>query len=51
MAKRKFLYRVFGKKKNETFGKFYTFLSTSKEGAAKQARKKYKLKILRVSKI
>lgn len=51
MAKRKRLYRVFGKKKSETFGKFYTFMSTSKNGAAQQARKKYKLKVLNVSKI
>ena len=41
-------YVVFGKKKNEPFGKFYHFLSTSKSGAEQQARKKYNLRILDV---
>ena len=52
--KTKRLYHVFGKRPNETFGEFYTFLSTSKQGAEQQARKKYNLKVLethRISKI
>lgn len=43
------VYRVFGKRTNESFGNFYNFLSTSEQGAARQARRKYKLKVLRVS--
>jgi hypothetical protein len=46
MARRR-VYRIFGKKKNEKFGNFYSFLSTSRNGAEQQARRKYKLKILR----
>lgn len=43
------LWLVFGKKKGETFGSFYHFLSTTKQGAINQARKKYKLKVLSIS--
>ena len=45
--KKKRIYKIFGKKKKETFGNFYTLISTSRKGAEQQARKKYKLKILR----
>lgn len=45
------VYRVFGKKSNESFGHFYNFLSTSAQGAASQARRKYKLKVLHVSRL
>lgn len=43
--KTKRLYHVFGKEPNEPSG-FYTFLSTSKQGAEQQARKKYNMKII-----
>lgn len=46
MIKKK-IHKTFGKTKEETFGNFYNFLSTSKQGAEQQARRKYKIKILR----
>lgn len=49
VKKRKYMHTVFGKKRGETFGNFYHFLSTSKSGAEQQARKKYKLIILKVT--
>ena len=47
MGKSKRVYKIFGKKKKETFGSFYNFLSTSRKGAEQQARRKYKLMILK----
>jgi len=44
---RKRVFKIFGKRKRETFGRFYNFSSTSRRGAEQQARRKYKLKILR----
>lgn len=45
------LFRVFGKKRGEKIGSFYCFLSTSKKGAAQQARKKYRVRVVDTSSI
>ena len=45
MVQKKKLYKVYGKRKNETFGSFYNILSTSQKGAEQQARRKYNIQI------